>query len=148
MTKNSSLFIALRSEKHELRAGLRQCGKSCSLAFYRRLKPASARLKSCPVTCESPKDLRHTRRSLKNNPLKISQKSRKAARFIERPFGRFYDYALTTAPPSMPLAGETTHTSAHGHTNPSPRNQTTRAEMLFHKLMENKPTERHRSSQI
>src|SRR5215831_1432321 len=26
---------------------------------------------------------------------KICPKSRKAARFIERPFGRFYDYALT-----------------------------------------------------
>src|SRR5262245_8457762 len=32
----------------------------------------------------------------------------------------------------MPLAGFTTHTSAHGHTNPSLRNQSVRAEMLFH----------------
>lgn len=32
----------------------------------------------------------------------------------------------------MPLAGFTTHTSAHGHTNPSLRNQSVRAEILFH----------------
>ena len=61
-------------------------------------------------------------------------KSRKATRFIERPFGRSYDYALTTSLSSMPLAGHTTHThaSAHGHTDPSNRNQAVRAEMLVH----------------
>ena len=32
----------------------------------------------------------------------------------------------------MPLAGFTTHTSAHGHTNPSLRNQAVRAEILIH----------------
>jgi hypothetical protein len=50
----------------------------------------------------------------------------------------------------MPLVSDTTHTdtSAHGHTNPSNRNQAVRAEMLFHKLCEDKPTKRTFPSQI
>jgi hypothetical protein len=86
----------------------------------------------------------------KKQSLKNPLKSRKAARFIERPFGRSYDYYLTTAPPSMPLASDTTHTdtSAHGHTNPSNRNQAIRAEMLFHSFMPNKPIESASPSQL